>query len=462
MDATRALRALGLAVLLPAAVMAADPLPPFTDDTVLELTLRAPLGDLFSKGTADEKYSVPAIVEYRQPPGGEAATLPGVELSLRGHTSKRETECPFPKLKLKFRDGSVPAGSVFAGHASLRIGTHCGESPDEALTSEFGRLANEKSPQREGFVYRLLDVLDIPTLKVRPARITYIDTGAATEPVTRAALLLEDDAAAIARLGGRSEIPAERFSSARDHFDPKDTARLAFAQALIGNFDWCLRFYRGDRYRCNARLPIWNVLAFDRPEATALPLMADFDLAGIVVGRHHWFGKVYGNGFLPGASPIELEVLSQVQRTRSHFPREILDEARAHFLSKKEAAYDVLSVSGLDPAGKELARQHLDAFFAALPDAAFYRPVIVRPDTLVFADSAKTRQACNPGQAIPAGTPVNVVNSEEDMAEVGLLDVHWRWAPPRNCPGVRNGTVWVERQAIDAEYPAGATAATTR
>ena len=67
-----------------------------------------------------------------------------------------------------------------------------------------------------------------------------------------------------------------------------------------------------------------------------------------------------------------------------------------------------------------------------------------------------------PGLARPAlpvtwrqpGTPVNVVGSEGDMAQVALLDVHWQWAPPRQCAAVRNGPVWIEKSAIGAEYPA--------
>jgi hypothetical protein len=97
---------------------------------------------------------------------------------------------------------------------------------------------------------------------------------------------------------------------------------------------------------------------------------------------------------------------------------------------------------------------HLDAFFSAIGDDAFYRPVIVRENTLVYMDAARSREACATGDVVPPGTPVNVIGSEGDMAQVLLLDVHWRWAPPRQCAPVRTGPVWIEKSAVGTGYPA--------
>jgi hypothetical protein len=35
-----------------------------------------------------------------------------------------------------------------------------------------------------------------------------------------------------------------------------------------------------------------------------------------------------------------------------------------------------------------------------------------------------------------------------------MLDVHWRWAPPRDCGPMRSAPVWIEQSAITADYPA--------
>jgi hypothetical protein len=419
------------------------------------MTLQAPLQELFDKGTTDDKFAVTGVLSYRDPATGAEVRIPDVQISVRGHTSKRETECTFPKLKIKFRDAAARDASLFAGSDGVRIGTHCGENPGEEQTPKFGRLANEKSPRREVFVYRLLDAMGVPTVKARNARVTYTDTGVGGPPLVRHAMLLEDEDDAKQRLGGTGEIAMAQFSDARAQLAPEDSARLAFAQAMIGNFDWCLRFYPGDAYRCDPELPLWNITVFERPAGRPLPLMADFDLAGIVVGPHNWFDKVYFDGFLSSRSHVEIEVLSQVQRTRSLFSRAELDAARRHFLERKAAAYEALARSGLDPHGGELAQQHLDAFFGAIADAAFYRPVITKPNMAVYIDAAKSREACGPGELALRGSPVNVITSEGEMAQVTLLDARWRWGwrQTPTCKAITTGPVWIDKAAIGTDYP---------
>jgi hypothetical protein len=442
-----------LAILALAGLTAPDR-PLFSSSEPLELTLKAPLQEVFEQGAEDDKFAAAGVLTYRDPATGSVIEVRAIKVSVRGHTSRRGNECPFPKLKVALGKEATTGGSIFAGLDGVRIGTHCGETEGEQLTPEFGRLANEKSPLREAFVYRLLDVMGVPAFKARPARITYVDTtGAEPRSTIRNAVLLEDDDDAKRRVGGTGEITMERFTSARDEFAASDTARLSFAEAMIGNFDWCLRFYPEDTYRCNPKQPIWNITAFQRSDGPALPVIGDFDLAGMVVGSHDWFGKVYFEGFLPSRSSIEIEVLSQVQRTRSLYPRALLDDMRRYFLSRRTAAYAALDGARLDPRGHELAKHHLDAFFAAIADDAFYRPVVARPNTHVYVDAARTREACAAGDVVPPGTAVNVLGTEGEMAQVAVLDVHWHWAPPRECVAVKSGPVWIESSAIRADYP---------
>jgi hypothetical protein len=427
----------------------------FSSAEPIELTLEAPLQRLFDKGVDDEKFSVRGALSYRDASTGADVVLRDVDVSVRGHTSKRETECSFPKLKIKFDKADNRRQSLFAGLDGLRIGTHCGENPGEERTPRFGRLANEKSPLREAFVYRLLEAAGVTTLKVRPARVTYVDKAAQPSPVVRNAVLLEDDDDVMKRLGGTGEITMQQFTTARDRFNPQDTTALAFAQAMIGNFDWCLRFHADDTYRCNVRQPLWNVMAVTRRDGRAIPVIADFDLAGMVVGAHNWFDKVYYAGFVPSRSPIEIEVLSQVQHTRSLFSRAELDDARRRLLERKPALYDVLHKARLDSRGRELAQQHLDAFFTAIAtDAAFYRPVVIKPDTHVYLDATKSQEACGAGDTVLPGTPVNEIHRQGTMAEVAILDARWHWAPPADCKAAKTGTVWIDADAIATEYPA--------
>jgi hypothetical protein len=409
-------------------------------DTTAALTLEAPLKDLFAGGQEDENYSVPGTVTYKDP-SGQTVVFRDVRVSVRGHTSRRETECTFPKLKLKF-----------PGKTSLKIGTHCGENPGETLSTKYGRLANELSPLREALVYRLLHAAEVPTLRARAARVTYVDSG--QPPLVRNAFLLEDDDDAMKRIGGKAEIPMESFGSVAARHPSADAARIAFGEAMIGNFDWCMRFAPDDIYRCNQPKPLWNVLAFDRGDGGAAIVVKDFDLAGVVVGGHLWFAEIFTTSFVPSKSKIETEVVAQVQRTRTLFPRAQLDAERRRFMDRKGPIYAAIDKADVDARGRRIAREYLDAFYAAIgDDAAYYRPVVAKSDVQVYADAGGSAPACGPGDLVRVGTPVNVVQRSGQMSQVLLLDVMWRWAHADPCPAILRGPVWIASDAITPEYP---------
>ena len=422
----------------------------FASPVALPLTITAPLDDLFRRAQSDPNATIQGLVTYSA--GGHDIKLEGVPISVRGHTSKRETECSFPKLKLHVAKSPGAAHSIFAGLKAVKLGTHCGEAADGQLTPRFGRWANEKAPPREAVVYRLLNAFGVSTFLARPARVTYEMSG---QRLIRNALLREDEDDFARRLGVGAEILPERFRSAEQDFKPEDAARLAFAEALVGNFDWCLRFKSGDTYRCDDRRGLWNVSAFARSEGAALPVPGDFDLAGMVTGRHLWFDKAFYAGFSASRSAPELEVVSQVQRTRTLFPRAVLDATRRSFLERRDAAYRVVRESEVDEDGRSRLAAYLDTFVAAIQDdAAFYRPVVARPNARVYRDAARSAEACGPGDAAPIGTVVgNPIATERDMIQVAVLDVLWKWAPPARCDAVHAGPVWIEKSAVSAEFP---------
>jgi hypothetical protein len=260
--------------------------------------------------------------------------------------------------------------------------------------------------------------------------------------------LVEDDNEARQRFGASKKITESEFSSARSIFLPADTAKLALAEALIGNFDWCLRMFVGDAYRCNARHPLWNVLALRRDENGAVPVIYDFDVAGMVVGRHTWFKDVFNPAF--AASEPEIEVMAQTQRARTLFGRQELDQVRRSFIDRKADAYDALTQSAVDDAGRQIARVYMDSFFADIEDdAVFYRPVVVR-DARMFVDAERTQPACGKGE-IPVGTPVKTIAMAGQMSRVTVLDSLWHW--PGRCDAIRTQAVWIATSAIGTDFP---------
>ena len=413
--------------------------PDFLDgDTTATLTLEAPLKDLFERGAEDENVAVPGTVTFKDA-SGKDVVFRDVKVSVRGHTSRREAECTFPKLKLKFPD-----------KASLKIGTHCGENAGETLSTKYGRLANELSPQREALVYRLLHAVEAPTLRARPARITYVDGGQRLE---RNALLLEDDDDALKRFGGEREVTMESFGDVKARNAASDAARIAFAEAMIGNFDWCMRFAPDDIYRCNQPKPLWNVLAFERGDGRTGLAIKDFDLAGTVVGGHPWFKDVFTPAFVASKSKSETEVIAQVQRTRSLFPRTQLDAERKHLMDRKGAVYAAIDKADVDARGRDIARGYVDAFYRAIADEAYYRPVVAKESAQLFADAGGATAACGAKDLVRVGTPVNVLQKSGTMSQVVLLDIMWRWGQADPCPAILRGPVWIDSDAISADYP---------
>src|SRR5436190_1494775 len=78
----------------------------FSSYAPLDLQLKAPLNDLFTKSASNDAYAVTGTLSYRDPDSGQSVVVNDVRVTVRGHTSKQETECDFPKLKLTFPQGS--------------------------------------------------------------------------------------------------------------------------------------------------------------------------------------------------------------------------------------------------------------------------------------------------------------------------------------------------------------------
>lgn len=421
-----------IAVAALAAVFAADP--------VVTLRLEAPYDDLFTTAQTAEDYAVDGQLTEAD---GQAVP---VKVSVRGHTSRRESECAFPKLKVQRPDGS-----------KLKIGTHCGESVDGTLTSKFGRLPNQKSPWREVAVYHILAALEVPTLQAKAARVTYIYPDGRT--LERNALLVEDDDDAVKRIGGSRSVEAGEFTTAAALFTAADAATLAFAEALVGNFDWCVKFTATDAYRCDAKMKLWNVIGARMPDGKVRPMLHDFDVSGIVTGSHNWFKSVFNADFIRGASERRIEVVAQLQRTRSLFPRAELDAARKRFAAKKANAYRALDEANLDAEGRAVMKDYLDAFFQEIEsDDQFYRPVVVTRGVLArSAASASAAAVCPALGPIPVGTPVSEpLETSGGFAKVVVLDALWHWATPRHCAPIKTGPVWIPSNAISRDYPGAA------
>jgi hypothetical protein len=129
----------------------------FSSYSLIEATIEAPFAELIENGRQRSDYTVAGTLTLSD--NGRKTTVESIRISTRGHTSLRETECSFPKVKLDFT-GSRVGGTPFDGVKAVKIGTHCSDKPD-GPGGKYGRWPNEKAAHREAFVYRLLETMAV-------------------------------------------------------------------------------------------------------------------------------------------------------------------------------------------------------------------------------------------------------------------------------------------------------------
>ncbi len=341
-----------------------------------------------------------------------------VDITVRARGSSSLFFMQFAKLKVKIADDQEK-GTPFKHADSFKIGTHGNENPE----LQDGRLYHETATHREGFAYQALELLGVPSLKSRPARITYFDTET-HEELTRDAVLIEDPDAAAKRFGGKEieEAPPPE-QSLIDALPPQQQARLELAQALLGNWDYRLP---------DARRPLGhNLLPIRKSDGSALLLPQDFDLASFVSGAPRgwpWLPERFA-----GRSDRFKELLSSVVDLRKRIPTETLRPLVQEFRARIPEVLKRLKTAPVDDAGKANIAAHLTAFSEAAPLALTFP--LLREGAKAFADS----EGKLPLEQYIDAQPVEVIESLGDFTHVRFLAGFGAQAP-------REG--WLKREDV--------------
>jgi hypothetical protein len=324
MTIIRFLAAAALALALPAAAHAEDPL--FAASDPLQLTIRAPLNSLIRNRGSDAPIGGTLV-----DPSGHSLL---VSLRLRGITRRTSEVCDFPPLRVDFT-APPPPGSVFAGQNKLRLVTHCRSS------SSF-----QQNVLLEYAAYRMANVLSPRSFRVRLATIAYQDADG-RPMVTRVGFFIEE-LKDVARRNGTAVVHAGT-AIPRTYLVPADAARYAMFQHLIANHDWSMRAGPEGEDCChNARL-----IGVAR-EGGVTPLLYDFDFSGLV-------GAPYAE------PPEELQLTSVRQRKYRGYcmhNAEALAAARQMREQRPQMIAALQQVPGLEPRTQQRAIAFLDGFFA--------------------------------------------------------------------------------------------------
>jgi hypothetical protein len=203
--------------------LAAQEVPPqdlFSPGTVLRFTLETDL-EALRNDRSEESEEFPGRILISGS-GGEATEVP-LQVRTRGRFRLQANICPFPPLRLNFPEGE-PRGTVFDGQDKLKLVTHCHdwESFEQNLLEEY-------------LAYRIYNHLTDLSYRVQLAEITYVDASGEYAPLTRMGIIIEDDQALAARVGGMIlDVPGARATD----FEPWQMGVMFLFQYMIGNIDW--------------------------------------------------------------------------------------------------------------------------------------------------------------------------------------------------------------------------------
>ncbi len=233
---------------------AGEVIPLFDDSSVIEVTLTGPVRSIARRAERSTRSH-----RARLDAAGESHAI---TLAARGKSRRERNRCRFPPLRIAFPDRPGEQ-SLFYRQGRIKLVSHCRDVD-----------ASEQTILREYTAYRLYNRITPKSLRVRLARIRYVDAGEVV--TTRLGFFIEDGDDAARRLGMK-EIDTGDIPVA--NLDQGDAARYALFQYMIGNTDWSMVLGPEKSDCChNSRL-----FGAGKSARTALtPVPYDFDAAGLV------------------------------------------------------------------------------------------------------------------------------------------------------------------------------------
>jgi hypothetical protein len=264
--------AFGLGTLAPSTGWAQEPEPPtpeeaaaaeaaplFSTHELLEITLEADFHTIRREDRERGAEERPAVLRWTEPDG--TSGFQGIQIRTRGRFRLETRNCDLPPLRLNIRR-SEAEGTVFENQDKLKLVGVC--KPNQSYWEQY--------VHSEYLVYRAFNLLTPLSFRVRPVRVTYVDTSGEEETLVKFGFLIEDDSQLAARNGGW------RLEWESGQLDPRLVRqRHAFIvevfQYFIGNTDWSA-----------AEMHNMELLQFPSEPPVTVPF--DFDFSGMVDARY--------------------------------------------------------------------------------------------------------------------------------------------------------------------------------
>lgn len=321
---------MGLAALCVAAPVSAQT-HLFTEDSEVPMVIEGPLGDLVRRA-ARNTDPVAAVLTADN-------SRFDIELSPRGFSRRTLGICQFPPLRINL--SGERQGTIMQGQNRLKLVTRCrpGASYEQLTVLEYT-------------TYRLYNELTPLSLRVRPVRVTYRDSGNRRREETQFNFLIED-MGDLARRNRRVELEVQTREVASTQLDPEQAAIVGLFQFMIGNLDWdMVEGTAGEDCCHNGKL----MAASATSRENVVPVPYDFDFSGFVNAPYA----------TPPAGFNTPNVRQRVFRGYCRYNAQTQAAAEL-FRSRRERIYAIINgETRLSEARRTAARRYIEDFYEIL------------------------------------------------------------------------------------------------
>lgn len=312
----------------------------FTDESVVDMTLTTDIRKM--QGEKGEDVYQPASLVCRF--ADSTVIREDIRVAPRGHF--RRQYCNIPPIMMNFRNASSP---TLAPLGKLKLVIGCGTNGND-----------EQLLLKEYLAYKIYNLLEDKSFRVRLVRMNYVDTRGKFKPFSQYAFLIEDDSDMAAR---NNCVKKPKAAYAMESTNRELMTKVAVFEYMISNGDWSVPNNH------NIRLIYNKDNQFELPYAVPY----DFDHSGFVNASY--------------ATPNELLGTETVtQRVYRGFPR-TMEELQAVFdvfRAKKPAIMKLVAdFSLLNSRNRKEITAYLEEFYEIINDS--------RRAKSIFIDNARTR-----------------------------------------------------------------------
>ena len=328
-----------ISAILPLCVQASpypDVAPLFATDTVLEVTIEAPMGALMDV-RPDKAYLDGSFTFTKE--DGTRQKL-GLKLRTRGNYRRAKEHCDFAPIRLNFSKSQVK-DTLFAGQNKIKLVTHCQNNEPKY----------EQLVLREYLAYRMLHELTPKSFAVRLMRITYIDTEN-KQSRTKLGFVIEEGDAVAKRNGMKL---AKVGLVTREYLDLDQENLIHVFEYMIGNTEYSVLRSEPNKNCCH------NVdLMAPKGVSLYTPIAYDFDFAGLVNAPYAEPNPRYG---LP-------TVRVRLFKGRCEYDEPLQNTIR-YFHEKKDRLYQIIDESDLlTSISASHIRKYIDTFYERIAEPA--------------------------------------------------------------------------------------------